>query len=255
MIQSMATDIMTMRDVSGISEIFDASAQDPKQLVGTAQLALAGTQNALAPLIKAFVWILEKTAVDVSLKLQMLAKHGKISGYAPALGSKIAKIIEIGSEISYAHLGIKIESLPTEEQKQRIMQMVQLSLESVNDPTKGGIDFSDALIIGRMLDDGKNKLAEAYIAYKIRKFKEETQATADRNVKLQGQQQQQLEVVKAQAEKANADAKLQREIVLDNAKTENKLRIIEKEFEYAKALHASQTFDKVAENKLTSHVV
>lgn len=255
LINSMATDIMTMRDVSGISEIFDASAQDPKQLVGTAELALVGTQNALSPLIKGFTWIYEKTAVDVSLKLQELARNGKIKGYVPALGSNVGKIIEIGSEISFANMGIKLEALPTEEQKRRIMQVAQLALESVNDPTKGGIDFSDYLAIGRMIDDGKTKLAEAFLAYKIRKFKEETQAMAERNMQVQGQEQQKLEVVKADKSKEVLLFSTEQAKDVDNNKADNEIRVMREKYKLEKELNASKTVDKVAENNLSESPV
>lgn len=249
---SMANDIMMCREVSGISEIFDASSQDPKQLVGTAKMALAGTQNALSPMVKAFVWMHEKAALDIGLKLQLLAKKGQIEGYAPALGSNVLQTIKIGSEISLTHYGYEIVAMPTEEQKQRILQSAQMALANPNDPTHGGIDFPDYLALGRMLDENKVKLAEAYLTYKVRKFKEHLQKMQQDAIASQGDQNKQLEAVKGKTLMQTEDYKTKNAIAVDNAKTENQLRLLERKYQLEKELGYHLTDNKVNEKRRTA---
>lgn len=249
---AMANDIMMCREVSGISEIFDASSQDPKQLVGTAKMALAGTQNALSPMVNCFVWMHEKAAIDIGLKLQLLAKNGDIEGYAPALGTNILQTIKIGSNISMTHYGYEIKAMPTEEQKQRILQSAQMALANPNDPTHGGIDFSDYLALGRMLDENKVKLAEAFLSYKVRKFKEHTQKLQQDAIKAQGDQNKQLESVKMQAAKQTEELKTKNEIDVDNAKTLNIIKVLERKYELEKELGYHLTDNKVNEKRRTA---
>jgi len=252
LVGSMANDIMMCREVSGISEIFDASAQDPKQLVGTAQMALAGTQNALTPMIKGVVWISEMAAIDIGCKLQELAKYGMIEGYAPALGSGILETIKIGSEISMVHYGYKMEALPTEEQKMRIMRTAEMALANPNDPTHGGIDFPDYLAIGRMLDDGKLKLAEAFLTYKVRKFKEHVVKLQQESIAAQGKQNQALEATKAQMGAQMEEMKVKGLMAIDDNATKNKIKVLEKEHELKKDLESHVSENKVTEIIKTS---
>lgn len=249
--QSMANDIMMCREVSGISEIFDASAQDPKQLVGTAKMALAGTQNALYPMVRGFVWMNERAAIDIGCKLQLLAKTGDIEGYAPALGSNVIQTIKIGSEISMVKYGYKIEALPTEDQKMRIQQAADMALANPNDPTHGGIDFSDYLAIGSMLDDGNIKLAQAYLSYKVRKFKEYTAKLQQDAIKSQGEQNQQLEASKAKAVVDTETAKTAEAIKLDDAITKNKMKLLKLEYELKAGLNSSDSQHRIRESKET----
>lgn len=250
--ESMANDIMMCREVSGISEIFDASAQDPKQLVGTAKLAIAGTQNALTPMIRGFVWMHEKAAIDIGCKLQELAKYGGIEGYAPALGTDILQTIKIGSDISLVHYGYKIEAMPNEEQKMRVRQAADMALSNPNDPTHGGIDFSDYLALGRMLDNGQIKLAEAFLSYKVRKFKEHVAKMQSDAIKQQGEQNQQLEVTKAKMVKDGKAMEIEGDIALDNAITENKLKLLREEYRLKKELAGVESENKVNETKRTA---
>lgn len=239
--QTLFEDIMMCREVSGISELFDASQQNPKQLVGTANLAIAGTQNAITSMINGFVWMHERLAIEICLKLQLLARYGNIQGYAPALGRNVLEIINIGKEITTVMYGIVLEAQPNEDQKLRIMQAAQLALESVNDPNKGGIDFADYLRIGKFVDEGNLKMAEAYLGYKTRMFQRQQQQIVERNIQLQGEQNKELAAVTEKSKQDTITLDTQSKIAVDNNKAANDLNYLKTEYQLKSGLSVQES--------------
>lgn len=249
LLEAIQGDIQSCREVSGISEMFDASPQDPKQLVGTAKLQVAGTMNAIGSMINGFVKLFEKTCIDMSLKFQIMAKYGMMHYYNPALGITVTEFLSRMDSITPALFGIKIEALPTEEDKMHLMEVAKAALESTNDPTKGGINYPDYLKMVRFLKDNNVKLAEAYFDYALAKFKQEQAQIAQQNVQANAQANQQTEKVKAQEELKSLQAKTQLKLQEIEAEKNAKKELLAFEYQLKAALN-----EKITQHDITKHL-
>ena len=236
LLQSMASDLMSIREVMGISQMFDASQQNPRTPVANAELAVKGTENALTPMVEGFEWMHEKIAIDVCLKFQLLARYMTIEGYAPALGTGVLETVKIGKEITGVTLGITLEALPTEEQKQRIIAAAQEALKSTNDPTKGGLTWPQYLKMLRYLDAGDLKGAESYFNYQVTKYKAELAKQQADNIKQQGEQNKQLQQEKIQAEQQLEKIQTDNAIAINRAKSDDDIRVLQAEYGFKKEL-------------------
>ena len=236
LIESMANDLMSMREVMGISQMFDASQQNPKQLVGTAEMAYEGTENALAPLVKGYQWMHKKCAIDVCLKFQILARYMDLEVYEPSIGRGPVQRLKMGKDISSVTYGIELEALPTQEQKQRILEAAKGALQSTNDPTKGGIDWSDYLKIEKWVINGDWKLADAYFVYRVKQSKEELAKQAQDNIKAQGEQNQKLQQEKLQADAQNMQMEIKGKKELSDNQANNDIKVLGFEYDKKKEL-------------------
>lgn len=196
LVNDLNNQINMIREVSGINTMMDSSNPNPKQLVGTATMALEAAENSLYPLISGFIYLKEKTAVDIGSKLQLLSQYGMIEGYANAIGTTEVKYIQINESLSNVKYGIKFERMPTEQEKQNLMVAAEKALTNGLSQLDGGIEFNDYMYIVRMVESGVNlKLVEAVMQKRIKEKKDK-----DQQFKLQAQQAQ----AQAQAEAAKA---------------------------------------------------
>jgi len=86
--------------------------QNPEMSVGGSELALAATNNALRPIYSAYLDIKERTAKNISLRIQLLIKHDKeaYTGYIPVIGSMGVQTISVGADAVDADYFIKYEA-------------------------------------------------------------------------------------------------------------------------------------------------
>lgn len=217
--QDIFNSFNSIKEVTGFNDTMNAATPDPKSLVGVSELAQTGAQNAVYPLLSALISITEEVSVNISLLIQLLAQYKKLSGYIPSIGIGGLAPVNIGAEVvrtpkgTPVIFGIRIQARATQEQKQRVLAYVDAAIASAQDPTKGGLEVPDGIEISRLIENGTNlKLIASIIGYRLKKFKENQQAIARENIKMDSQEKQ------AQA-KASKDAEL--ELLREKAKIEN----------------------------------
>jgi hypothetical protein len=197
-----------IRENTGINQIADASAPNPEMSVGGSELAVAATNNALRPVYSAYITTKERTARNVSLRIQLLIKHNKnaYDGYMPVIGRVGVQVISVGADAVDANYYIKYEAKPTEQQKAEIKDA---AIKAMNPDRDGviGIELSDFLMIERLLRNGNLKYAEAYLNYKSKKNKERQQKLQRENMQLDSQREQQA--IKTKSDLMLQEAKIQ----------------------------------------------
>jgi hypothetical protein len=198
-IKVFETNLGFIRENTGINQIADASSPNPEQSVGGSEIALAATNNALRPIYSAYIDIKERTAKNISLRLQLLIKHNEeaYKGYMPVIGRIGVQVISVGADTVDANYYIKYEAKPTEKRKETIKQAAISAMSPDRDGIIG-IELSDYLMIERLLESGNLKYAEAYLNHKTKKNKERQLNLQRENMTLDKQREQEAIQIKGQ---------------------------------------------------------
>jgi D-ribose pyranose/furanose isomerase RbsD len=197
----ITNNIQLLRDILGFNEITDGSTPDPRTLNGVAKYASESTNNSLDFIKRAERELLEKLCYSLTLRIQDSAENGTIEGYIRALGSSSVQFFKLDPNTSAHECGLIVSQKPTEFEKDKLAQRVNLAIQS------GQITLADAI----MLENLENmKYAEVMLAYKIKQNDQEKQKRAMEQQQMNGQIQQQS----AQAAEAAKQQTLQMEIQL-----------------------------------------
>jgi hypothetical protein len=206
-----------IRENTGINQIADASAPNPEMSVGGSEMALAATNNALRPIYSGYLDLKERTAKNISLRMQLLIKHDKeaYKGYMPVIGTIGVQVISVGADTVDANYFIKYEAKPTKERKDIIRQA---AINAMNPDRDGviGIELPDFLMIERLLESGNLKYAEAFLNYKSKKNKERQLNLQRDNMKLDKEREQ--EAIKLKSELIQSEERI---------KTDEQIRLYE----------------------------
>lgn len=220
------SNIQKMRGVSGINELMDASTPDARTLAGTAKLAVAGSQNALAPIADCIVLLQEQICLDVSEKLKLCVSRGNYDGYAPAIGGNGIKLMQIDDTIVAFTYAIKVRAKSTQEERMEMKQAAQQALTNTADPLKGGLMYSDYITIIHLIDSGTNlKLVEAIMRMRIEKNLKRMSEISASNAQSQSEQIQAQIQAQTQADLAKAAEQAKIDMALDDHYTQNKIAL------------------------------
>jgi hypothetical protein len=226
-----------IRELTGINQIADASNPNPEMSVGGSEIAMAATNNALRPIYSAYLNIKERTAKNISLRLQLLIKHNKeaYTGYMPVIGRIGVQVISVGADTVDANYYIKYEAKPTDKRKETIKQA---AITAMNPDRDGiiGIELADYLMIERLLESGNLKYAEAYLNHKSKKNKERQLKLQRENMNLDSERELKSNSQKAELEQVKEKTKTDEQIRLYQAKMEIDEQYKQKEHERAKEL-------------------
>lgn len=183
---------VAIRDVTGINELMDTTMIDPKAPVATSKLSYSAVLNSLSELVFCKQYLFEKTALDIAGKLQLMTLDGDIEMYSKQLGV----IMSIPQTLSVAQLGITVDAVPTEQDRDMMKQMLVTALESTGTP----LDFDDMYYINNLIDSTPSlKFAERLISIRIKRRRDETQQAKQADMQQQQQGLQDAEKQKQQA--------------------------------------------------------
>ena len=240
-----------IRENTGINQITDASSPNPEMSVGGSELALAATNNALRPIYSAYLDIKERTARNISLRVQLLIKHDKIAykGYIPVIGSIGVQVISVGADAVDADYFIKYEAKPTKERKDTIKQA---AINAMNADRDGiiGIELPDFLMIERLLESGNLKYAEAFLNYKSKKNKERQLNLQRDNMKLDKEREQEAIKLKSELLQSEERIKSDEEIRVYDAKKSIDEKFAQLEHERKKELLGLQSSLDIVEKEV-----
>lgn len=221
--QIIQNNIEMIRQVTGLNEFTDGSTPDARSLTTTAKLAAQATSNALAFLEQGERHLLEKLASAVIVRLQDSIKKKPIEGYVRSLGSNTMKFFKLSPSVSKHEFGVKIEDRPTEEQKVRLMQILQASV------AQGQVDFEDAVFIENITN---LKQAQQMLAYRIKKKKELAEVKAIRQQEMNGQIQMQSAQSAEQAKQQTMQAEMQMKMEMEKLKNQLDSELLKQKYEY-----------------------
>ncbi len=214
-----------IRDVTGINEVRDGSTPAKDSLVGVQKLALLASNNATRSINDSYINIMEKVANTTALALQDLVKYkGPYKGYIDAIGETNMKVVNITKDVHPIEIGIKIEAMPDEAEKQLLEQNIQQSIAQKE------LRLEDAIMVRSVTNI---KLANQMLILRRKKYIEEQQQVAAQNAQMNSQQQQ--ESAKMAGEQAAQ---------LEQMKSQSQAQTKELEFQlkeqFAQAEHARQ---------------
>jgi hypothetical protein len=226
-----------IREVTGINQAADASNPDPNAPVGTSNMEITATNNALRSIYTGYLALKEQSAKNISLRLQLLIKHDKeaYKGYMPVLGNLGVQIISVGADVVDADYYIKYEAKPTKERRDIILKAANDAMMPDRDGLTG-IELPDFLMIERLLEGGNLKYAEAYLNYKSKKNRERHQQLQRENMQLDKQREQEAIQVKMQQDDNRIKAKEEADINVYRAKKMIDDELAQKQHEREKEL-------------------
>ncbi len=164
--QELQNTLDMMRQISGLNELTDGSTPNAKTLVPVANAAMESTNNALYLLSFADKQLIQDLADAIVSKVQIAVKLGKVEGYARALGEETVKFFKINPDLSIHEFGIFIEDVPTDFERQQLIQELNIR------DSQGLIEPEDKILV---MSTKNLKMASMILAYRIKKRREKMQ--------------------------------------------------------------------------------
>lgn len=232
--QSIISEYNIIRENIGINDARDGSSPNKDALVGIEKLKLLASNNVTRELYNAFLHGIYAPIGKVIARMVQYKVEYDTNGiheYDDIIGKLGVKSIEFAKDIEMSELGIKVESVPTGEDIQELMDFIMLSL------TNKEIRPEDAIAAKNILN---TKKAIRFLMQRRKKVAEETMLEFQQREEITGQREQQSAMTAAEAEKVKAEAKANATIMVEEAKNrlakelddytvENKLKIIDRE--------------------------
>ena len=212
-----------IRQITGLNEFTDGSTPDARSLTTTAKLAAQATNNALAHIEQGERRLLERLAAAVIVRLQDSVKKRPIEGYIRSLGKNTMEFFKMSPSVSKHEFGVKIEDRPTEEQKARLMQILQASV------AQGQVDFEDAVFIEQITN---LKQAQQVLAYRIKRKREDAERKAKEMQQMNGQIQQQSAQASEQAKQQTVQVEMQAKMQMEKLKAELQSELQKQKYQF-----------------------
>jgi hypothetical protein len=210
--------IQQMRDVTGMNELTDGSTPSDRMLNGVADIAVSSTNTALMPIIRTEREFLGSIAADVYIRVQQaIRKAGGFTGFLPAINGNTMKFVAADASLPYRDCAIMLEMMPTDEQKQLLLQNTQ------EERAQGLLDISDVITI---LNTKNMKQAQMMLAYKVKKNREtlEAQKAAREQATFKGQQNS--SIVAEQAKQGTIEKEWQWRMAIEKEITARQLKLM-----------------------------
>lgn len=239
--QVIQNNIEMIRQITGLNEFTDGSTPDARSLTTTAKLAAQATNNALAHIEQGERYLLENLASSVIIRLQDSVKKNPIQGYVRSLGNKSMEFFKMSPSVGKHEFGVKIEDRPTEEQKQRLMQILQGSV------AQGQVDFEDAVFIEQITN---LKQAQQVLAYRMKKKREEAQANAERQQQMNGQIQQQSAQAAEQSKQQTLQMEMEMKMQMEKMKAELASKLQKEKYEYELEIEGIRQASNIERNAM-----
>lgn len=205
-------------ELTGIDRISAASPRGGEETATAVKASVASTNDALQPIFTSYIQVKEWAAQSVLPRIQRVVKrYPEVrKTYENIMGVAGAKILEIGEDVGYRNMGIKIEIKPTAEMKQNILNGAMQALKAGQDGAT--ISVADWLFIVSLVDRGRLKQAQALISYRINEAYDKKMKMQEENMKLNAENANKTEMIKAQNEKEKLKFEADQEIRVEAAK-------------------------------------
>jgi hypothetical protein len=203
--EARAQEVKNLYDVWGYNDAMNAQLPTGEVSVGAQQLARNATIASLKPLYQAMLQLVENSTKGLIPMIQDLITYKK-EAFIQAIGVYAVDIIELYDKIPLVSLGIKVTASPTEDEYQRVMQLLQVDMEK-----NGLLTSADIMEIDQTAKVNIS-LAGRLISVKIERAKKRKQADAEAIVLQNGQTQQQSTQVAGQVEAQRIQMQLEADI-------------------------------------------
>ena len=224
---AIINEIELIRGDSGVNDARDGSSPDKDALVGIEKMRLLASNNTTREMYKGFLdGIFAPMGAVLARMIQYKIQYGGgISAYDNIIGELAVKELEFNKDMTMAQLGVKIEALPTDEQIQSLLDLLNISLQQKE------IRPEDVFEIKRVMNIKK---AERLLIYRRKKYSEEQMA-----------EMAQREEITAKREEAAAMASAEAQKVKDQSAAEAKIQELQAEKNFNKEFNDHETNNKI----------
>lgn len=215
LVNDLARLLQEMRDMIGLNDLTDGSTPGERTLNGVASLANDATNNALYPITYADRCLTESLAKGVILRLVQTVQDRDVEGITRTLGDETVKFIRVTKDISDRVWDIKLEDRPSEQQKEMLLQQLEMK------EGQGMITPEDKILL---IQTNNLKQFLVILAHRIKRRQKEMQQEQLMMIQENGRGQQESAVVTAEEERKTMTLKADLEL-------RNEMAIKEKEME------------------------
>lgn len=205
-----------LADITGISDAMLGTNPIPGQLKSTTEIALAGSENVIKPLGRAYNLMKKRVYQKIICDIQTIARfnpEGFRIAFADLSDNTLQKIM-IGSEDAGFTYTLRAEPEATEMMKQEII------LSAKDASLKGQITYPDYLQMVKYVSEGNVRFATALLEYKLMKRAEYEQQVNMENIKANGEEQQKSLMMKAETDAKLLQLEAQMESLLQQLKNQ-----------------------------------
>jgi hypothetical protein len=217
--------------LTGLSPVALGQTPSAETPVGTTQLSLQATTNALRTLVDGVRIIKEELATVTSPMIQLSIKNSPKARkqYSKVIGKKNVDILKIAKE-QHTEYGITLVAKPTQQEKLNLLEIAKAAFQAKRSGA-AGINEGQLFYIEDQLNNGTSIKELSYKMQSwIQQDEQRLQAERDRAITLQGQQNQQLAATQGEQDRQTLAASLQVEQQKGQIKvaTENAIRTHDK---------------------------
>lgn len=220
--QEIREAVSEIRDVTGINEVSDGTAQQGDMLKHVAVGKSQATNNSLRPLYELFFNLFSKQIANIAIKYQLLSMTGSLeANYIPAGQSTYRKVN--AEDISKFDFNVVAIPLPSQEDKDLLMQSI------VQYRTEGKVTEDMFFLLYNMIKQGDFKKAQLYTVIAVKRKEEADHQRAVEASKAQAQAQGEAQLAVKEKEQEMELQKLNAEKELETHKAKLKDEFAEKE--------------------------
>jgi hypothetical protein len=230
---AIINEIEHIRANTGINDVRDGSSPDKDALVGIEKMRLLASNNTTREIYKGFLdGILAQVGKVMARMIQYKVEYGGgIKEYENIIGEVGVKSVEFAKDITMAQLGVKIEALPTDDQIQELLNMLNASLSNKE------IRPEDYLEIKRVMNIKK---AERLLTYRRKVYAEQQMAEFQQKEQITAEREKAAAMAAAEADKIRKQSEVEAETAkfmaelrakkeFNDHETMNKMKIIDRE--------------------------
>ena len=228
-------------EVVGINPNIDPASATASVGLGVQDNAIDVTNDSLKPLFNTYKRLLDVSAKELALMIQD-SIEGNNEAFVNAIGEYSTKVLEVGKKLALVQMGIKIQLLPDEKEKQDIIAMLKLGIEQnlltasdvfrVQEAMKQDTKAAAKLLVLLEEKNRKNKMAESAALQQQNGAiqMQSAQATAEAQAQLDAQITQNkilFEQEKAKIQAQLDKAEFERTMALQQLKNEGMYTVAE----------------------------
>tara|TARA_R110000803_G_scaffold16197_5_gene44474 strand:+ start:13910 stop:16312 length:2403 start_codon:yes stop_codon:yes gene_type:complete len=241
---AILNEIGHIRNNGGINESRDGSSQDKDALVGIEKMRLLASNNTTRETYKGFLdGVFAPIGRVVSRMVQYKVEYGDgIKEYENIIGEQGVKSVEFGKAIPMAQLGIKIEALPTDDQIEQLLGILNIALKNQE------IRVEDYLEVKRVLNIKK---AERLLIYRKKQYAKDKMEEFQQKEEITAKREGASAMAAAEAQKIKDQSKAEAQIAIDQNKimlemeatsheTMEKIKLIDRDYYWKEQLLEQQ---------------
>jgi hypothetical protein len=197
-----------IQELIGLPDIAVAGVNKRDTTLGEQQITYAASTNAIKHFLTAWLELEKQSAAHIIHRMKAIAKFNP-EGYKvmqKALGYTAAKAFKLSESMSTMDVGIEILPIMSQGKKEMILNMAAMSKQS-GEAGVGGISVMDFVKIVHLLDSGRLRAAEAYLAYRDHAEKKHRAKMQQENMQANTQGQMAAQQQKHEMEKEMAQLK------------------------------------------------